>query len=125
MNRQVVSPDPAAPLRGARIVYPKSSTSKGEAWAHLWANMPSIVSNGRNYVPYFEPMGGTFKDGTERRRNPYRKDHDDFAWAWVVTSWVPGTPKKRAPKAPKPEPRSRYELLTDDAWLDGGVEDLE
>jgi len=123
-ERILFVPNPERPFVDVRVSYSMNAFTKGEAWAHLWANPPSYKVGIQSYMPYFEPNTHHQPEPGRPayRRNPYRKDHGDGYWTWTVLSWVAGQAPTRKPPQ-KSSKKSRYEHLLED-WLDDpGVQD--
>ena len=111
--------DKEGPQPIARINYGKDWT-KGEAWADLVANPPTLKTSKGPFRPLFEPLPNQRPlppGATERKMHPYRKAHTEEHWSWVVSKWIPGEAKsKRRPRPERPR-SSRYDRIMDDDWL--------
>ena len=111
------------PSSDLQILYSLTRFTRGEAWNHLWENLPVITLDHKTfYSPFFEPLLNSdgspkrTKFGVEARINPYRKAHTDYCWVWSVTSWTERHYIQR-PKKPKLPPKTRYDILDTD-WLE-------
>ena len=62
-----------------RMRYPRKQWSRGAAWNHLLQHPPKLTLGKTTYVPHTEP-----------KFNPYRKDHDETSWGWLVVAWSEG-----------------------------------
>ena len=105
------------PHQGIEIRYAKHIWSNGDAWRHLYAGRLVIRFAGKEWLPYFRPIGGS---RGVHRVHPYRAAHTERDWVWTVTEWRQKTPKKRGKvkkKPPPPEPKDRYNLILDESWL--------
>lgn len=91
------------------VRYPKIHFTKGEAWAHLRANPPTVTIKGQDW----RAAGRALKE-KGKYANPWRHSHTNDLWVYRAQLWIHGRARKPKPKGPPPTRLNRYALLTDD-----------